>query len=200
MATHSKIHPFTEWAITRLNEMDATVATLETKIEELQQDARMTAEKALADMRVRRDAFKMFIDQNRENSETAWKNGIAKLETDWDAFESDVEQHAEAAKESIEQYQSAFRARADAQIRAWQTSAERIRREAAQFSSAQKANVEDALEHLKQDAETQKAKLERLKAASGQTWSALNSALAESRAAFDRANETAHKAFESAQH
>jgi hypothetical protein len=198
MVEHSNIHHFTEWAKARLDEMEATVATLEIKTGELQQDARSTAEAALSDMRARRDAFKMFVDQNRDKNEAAWKSGIAKLESDWDAFESDVEQHVKATKDSAEQYQSAFHARADAQIKAWQATADRIRNEATQFGTDQKAKVEDALDHLKQDAETQKAKLEGLKAASGQTWSALNNALSESRAAFDRANQQAHKAFESA--
>ena len=53
MLEHSAIHFYLNWAKERIDEMDATLASLETKASKLQADARAKANQALADMRKR---------------------------------------------------------------------------------------------------------------------------------------------------
>ena len=48
---------------------------------------------------------------------------------------------------------------------------------------------------MKDDADAAQAKLDKLSRAGTESWSALNTALGETRAAFDRANQTAQDAF-----
>jgi len=43
MATQSSIHFYLNWAKERIDEMDATLASLETKLSEVQADARVKA-------------------------------------------------------------------------------------------------------------------------------------------------------------
>ena len=58
MSQHSAIHFYLNWAKERIDEMDATLASLEAKVSELQADARTKANHALADMRKKRDDFR----------------------------------------------------------------------------------------------------------------------------------------------
>jgi len=58
MPEHSAIHFYLNWAKERIDEMDATLASLEAKASELQADARSKANQALADMRKKRDDFR----------------------------------------------------------------------------------------------------------------------------------------------
>lgn len=65
MTSRSGIHVYTEWAKSRLDEMDAAVSSMEAGIKDLQAQARTNAESALADMKTKRDAFSAQIDESR---------------------------------------------------------------------------------------------------------------------------------------
>jgi predicted phage gp36 major capsid-like protein len=58
MVTQSNPHFFTNWAKERLDEMDAAVTSLESKVAEVQADVRDKAEKILAELRKQRDDFR----------------------------------------------------------------------------------------------------------------------------------------------
>jgi hypothetical protein len=51
MSKHSAIHFYLSWAKERMDEMDATLASLEGKISEVHADARAKANQALSDMK-----------------------------------------------------------------------------------------------------------------------------------------------------
>ena len=61
MATQSSIHFYLNWAKERIDEMDATLASLETKVSEVQADARVKANQILADLRKKRDDFRSTV-------------------------------------------------------------------------------------------------------------------------------------------
>jgi hypothetical protein len=58
--------------------------------------------------------------------------------------------------------------------------------------------MEAAIERMKADASEADARLQKLKEAGKESWGALSAALAESRKAFDRANQTAYDALKRA--
>ena len=80
MATQSSVHVYLNWAKERLDEMDATLASFESKVGQLRGDVRAKAESTLADMRARGDAFRETIKKEREANEAAWARVKAALE------------------------------------------------------------------------------------------------------------------------
>jgi hypothetical protein len=198
MTKQSHMHNYLNWAKERLDEMDATLALFESKVGELQGDAHAKAESALADMRAKRDAFRETIKKEKEMSETDWTRAKAKLEADWNAFEVSVQKYIDAAGVKGEQQKAAFQVRADAQRKAWQDSIDKFENAAAGFAADRKAEVESAVERMKADAAAAEAKLEKLKGAGTESWSSYRKALAETRTAFDHANQQAHDAFKGA--
>tara|TARA_R110002096_G_scaffold420745_1_gene626006 strand:+ start:471 stop:1073 length:603 start_codon:yes stop_codon:yes gene_type:complete len=198
MTKHKKNHAYTEWAKSRLDEMDATIFVLEDKVENLEADASKKAETALDEMRSWRNSFKARIDENLQNSEEAWADIKTHLDNDWDQFESSVQARISAGKDDAEQYKEAFKARAEAQVKGWQTAITELKNEAVKFKIDRSADVEKAIAKMKAKATDVEVKLDRLKKAESQTATALNSALSETRKAFEKANKKAHKAFKDA--
>ena len=102
MVTQSNIHFFTNWAKQRLDEMDATVASLEGKAAEVQADVRDKAKKVLADLGKQRDDFRDTMKTQSEVNEAAWIQAKAKLEADWRLFEVEVKKYVESFSKQIE--------------------------------------------------------------------------------------------------
>ena len=101
MSQHSAIHFYLNWAKERIDEMDATLASLEAKASELQADARAKANQALADMRKKRDDFRDTLKKQADANEAVWIKEKARLQSEWNAFEADVEKISRApAKKS----------------------------------------------------------------------------------------------------
>ena len=69
---------------------------------------------------------------------------------------------------------------------------------ATELSADRRNDIDEALKRMKADASEAEAKFQKLTRAGTESWTALNGALAESRAAFDRANQAAWDAFKRA--
>jgi len=194
MTTTSNIHPFAEWAKSRLDEMDAALAVFETKVDDAEAGTREKADTAIENMKKHRDAFKARIQTERDSDVNAWGEANAQLETEWHGFERNVETYWESAGDKAGAYAAAFKAQADAQQKAWNDTATRIKAATVTFQADSKADVAKAVakaEHIAQDAG---AKLENLNKAGKTSWGAMQSALTESREAFDAANSKAQTA------
>ena len=113
-------------------------------------------------------------------------------------FEASVQKYIDTAGEQIGQQEAAFRASAEAQLKAWQGVIDEFQTSAKGFAADRKADVESALNRMKVEAETAKAKLAGLNRAGNESWSALKTGLAETRAAFDRINQAVNDAFKRA--
>lgn len=198
MTKESKVHPYIEWAKSRLDEMDATLSTLQGKVEELGGDARVKAKAALSDMQVQRDAFKGFFDKNLESAESVWEAQASKLKKEWKSFEDEVETYVKSTKNNAEQYEAAFTARADAQVKAWQEMMNTAFAAAAKFPEERKAEFDDAVTKMKSEADAAEKRLAAMKKAGQESWSSLDAALSDSRKAFDKATEDMQKAFKRA--
>lgn len=198
MPAQSSMHMYVNWAKERLDEMDATLALFEKKVAEVRADARAKADSALADMRTKRDAFRDVLKTESKASEAEWTRAKAALESDWSAFEAAVQKYVDAAGKQLEQQEAAFRARATAQAKAWRGAMDQLHGSMADFAADRRADVDSALKRMKVEADAAQAKLDKLSGAGTEAWSAMIAALAETRAAFDRANQAASDAFKRA--
>jgi hypothetical protein len=198
MVTQSNIHFFTNWAKERLDEMDATVTSLEGKAAEVQADIRDKAKKVLADLRKQRDDFRDTMKKQSEANEAAWIQAKAKLEADWRLFEAEVKKYVESFGKQIEHQQATFKLQADAQLKAWREAADKLGSDAKKFASERRGDSDAAVKRMNADAVEAEKTLEKLSQAGTQSWSALMAALTETRTVFDRANEAAREAFKRA--
>lgn len=77
MATERSIHYYLNWAKGRIDEMDATLASLEATIGAMQADARKKGQLILADLRKKRDDFRDTVTKQAESNEADWIKGAA---------------------------------------------------------------------------------------------------------------------------
>jgi hypothetical protein len=195
MSAPSNIHFYVNWAKERLDEMEATLTSLEAKVGGVQSEVRGMAEKVLTELRKKRDEFRDTIKKNTEANETAWITAKAKLEADWKVFEADVTKYVESFGKQVEQHQAIFEQQAAAQLNAWREAADKFATDAREFAAERRTEIDATLKRMQADAATAEEKLKKLNEAGVQSWSALKAALAETRTAFDRANLAAREAF-----
>jgi DNA repair exonuclease SbcCD ATPase subunit len=195
MATHSRIHFYLNWAKERIDEMDATLASLESKVSEVHADARVKANQVLADLGKKRDDFQSTVKKQAEANEAAWIKAKAQLETEWSAFETEVKKYVDTFGKKIEQQQATFKLQAAAQLKAWREAADKLRTAGKEFAAERQGEIDATVKRMEADAAVAEERLQKLNQAGMQSWSALMGALTETRAAFDRANQAAQEAF-----
>jgi hypothetical protein len=198
MPTHSSIHFYLNWAKERIDEMDATLASFEGKVSEVQADARAKANQTLADMRKKRDDFRDTVKKQAQANEAGWIREKARLESEWNAFETEAKKYVETFGKQIEQQQATFERLATAQVKAWRQAADNLRTAGKEFAAKHQSEIDATVKHMEADAAAAEEKLQKLNQAGIKSWSALMGALGETRAAFDRANKAAQEAFKRA--
>jgi hypothetical protein len=198
MSTQGNIHFFANWAKERLDEMDATLTSLEGKAAEVQADARDRANKVLTDLRKNRDAFRDAIKKYSGANEAAWTSAKTRLETEWSAFQADVKKYVESYGKKFELQQATFKHQAAAQLKAWREAGDKLASAANEFTAERRGEIEANVKRMKADAVAAEEKLLKLNQAGTQSWSVLTAALTETRAVFDRANQAAREAFKRA--
>lgn len=198
MVTQGNINFFVNWGKERLDEMEATLTSLEASAAEVQSDVREKAAKVLADLGRQRDAFRDTLKKQSQAGEAAWSEAKTKMEADWRVFEAEAGKYVESFGKQLEQQQTTFKLQADAQLKAWREVADKLGGDAKKFASERRADIDVALKRMNADAAEAEKKLEKLKQAGTHSWSALMTALTETRHAFDRANEAAREAFKRA--
>ncbi len=198
MSEQSSMHFNLNWAKERIDEMDATLASLESKASQLRPDAKAKIDKLVADLNKQRAEFQATFKRQAEAGETAWERAKAQLVSLWNRFEAEVKAYLESTGEQIDQQQATFRSVAAAQMKAWQEAADKFQGAATKLAADRRADMDAAVERMKADASEADARLQKMKEAGKKSWAALSAALAESRKAFDRANETAYDALKRA--
>jgi len=126
-----------------------------------------------------------------EAGEAAWQRVKVELEGQWNSFEGQLKAYFEIAGKQIEQQQATFGEVAAAQAKAWGEAAEKFHGDAAKVVAARRADIDAAVKRMKADASEAQARLQKVKQTGSEPWSAMSAALAESRKAFDRANQAA---------
>ena len=109
MAQHSSIHFYFDWAKERLDEMDATIASLESHADRVHATDAKAAREFRAELRKRRDAFKSDMDKQDKTAESAWVRAKHQLESGWADFEDDVTTYIGRFDKTIEEGRATFR-------------------------------------------------------------------------------------------
>jgi hypothetical protein len=194
----SNMHFYLNWTKERIDEMDAALASLEAKASQVQVDSKAKADQLIADLKKRRDEFQATAKKQAEAGEVAWKGTKTQLESQWHGFETQVKTYVETLGKQVQQQQATFRDVAAAQVKAWREAADKFHEQAAKVAAARRGDVDVAVKQMKADASEAEARLQKLKQAGSESWSALSAALADSRRAFDRANQEAWDALKRA--
>jgi hypothetical protein len=188
-------HPHLAWAMWGLDEIEATLRSIENRVHH-RPEVRTKAESAMADMRAARDALRTSIEQYGQVNETAPVRSKVALESQWAAFEDSVQTYLEAVGKQVTEQETIFRARAEAQSRAWQQAIGNLHKSASKFAVHRRDENEAAVKRLESEADAAKVKLDDLNKAEGASWAAMKSALTETRTALDRAHQTVLHAIE----
>lgn len=198
MPEQSSMHGYVSWAKQRIDEMDAALASIEAKLGEVKADSKEKANQVVSDLKKRRDEFRAKIKGQADTGQAAAQAHKAQLDSQWREFEAQVKTYFDTAGKQIEQQQATFRQIADAQAKAWSDAANALHNEATKIATARRADVDSAIKQMKADASEAEAKLQKLKQTGAESWATLSAALAESRKAFDRANQEAWEALKRA--
>jgi hypothetical protein len=140
-----------------------------------------------------------FSSEMKKQSEAGdWEQAKAKLETEWNGFQTDFKAFVERFGEHLKQQKATFEGVAAAQVKAWQESTQKLRAFSEEMAASRRAQIDTAVQQMKAEASAAEANLQKLAKAGSESWSALSARLAESRAAFDRANQAAWDTFKRA--
>lgn len=198
MPTQNSIHFYIDWAKERLDEMDATLTSLEGKAGAVQADAHDKAAKILADLRSNRDGFRDTVKKQAEANEAAWIGVKKELESEWSAFEAEVQKYVESFGKQVELQDATFKLQAEAQLKAWRDAAEKLGSTANEFVAERRGDIDAAVTRMKTEAGAAEERLQKLNQAGAQSWSVLMAALTETRAVFDRASQAVRDEFKRA--
>ena len=198
MSMQSNTHFYVNWARERLDEMEATLTSLESKVAEVATDAGGAADKVLTIMRRKRDDFQNIVKKQSDTNEAAWISAQAQLEAEWSSFEAEAKKYVESFVKQAEQQQATFKLQAAAQLNAWREAADKLGFAASEFAVERRDEIDAALKRMKADAVVAEEKLLKLNEAGSQSWSVLAAALTETRATFDRANQALREQFKRA--
>lgn len=191
MPEQSSLHVYLNWAKERIDEMDAALASFEAKASQTKADLRPKVDQLIVDLKKPRDEFQASLQIVAEASEATWARTRADMEAQWNDFEAQVKTYFETVGKQIEQQQATFKDVAAAQAKAWREAADKLHDAASKVAAERRADVEAILKQMKSDASEADARLQKIRQAGSESWSVLSAALAESRKAFDRANQAA---------
>lgn len=197
MTSATQTHHFSNWAKERLAEMDATLTSIEASLGALHSETKKHTEKAVSEIRAQRDVFQEAVCKE-QHEWAAWAKAKIALDANWTSFETIVQKYMSEAWQNTEQRQATFKARAEAQRKAWQETIDVLHGKVTAFAESKKQDLDAALGHLKAEADTAKSRLETVQKAGEQSWAAMEMALEESRTAFDKASQKALEAFKKA--
>jgi hypothetical protein len=186
-------HPHLAWAMWGLDEIEATLASIENRLHG-RANVHPKAESAMVDMRLARDAFRSSIEEQLDQASLS--RSKADLERQWAAFEDSVQNYLDKVDKQVTEQETVFRARADAQRTAWLQAIDNLHTSAARLAADRRSDIETAVKHLVSEADLAKVKLDQLNKAEGASWAAKRLALAETRAALNRAHRSVLDALE----
>jgi len=149
-------------------------------------------------LKERRLEFQARAKAQAQVGEATLQASKAQLESQWLGFEAQLKTYIETVGKQVQQQQATFRNVATAQMKAWHEATDKLQNETAKTAAAKRADVDAAVKQMKADAAEAEARLQKLKQAGNESWSALSAALTESRKAFDRANQKAWDALKRA--
>jgi restriction endonuclease len=124
MPTQSSAHFFLNWTKERIDEMDATLASLESKVAEMGAESRVKADQFISDLRQKRTEFVNTVKKQGEEGGAAWETIKARLESQWRSFEIEIDRYFATFDRDVRQQQAVFQSQVTAQMNAWRETAD----------------------------------------------------------------------------
>ena len=170
MTENSSQHAYVTWTKQRLDEMDAALASIETKASRLEADAKSKATQLNADLKKRRGNFEAKVKAHLKAGEAALQASKTQLEKQWASFEAELKTYVETVGKDIDQKRTTFADIAAAQAKAWGEAVEKLQSAATEVGAENRAKVDKAIAQLRADKTEAKARLEELKRAGDEFW------------------------------
>ena len=152
MTDQSSMHAYLNWTKQRIDEMDATLASLEAKAGQMTADSKIKTDQLVADLKKRRDEFQAQAKAQVQAGGAALQASKTQLEAQWKAYEAQVKTYFDTAGKQLEQQQATFRDVANAQIKAWREAADTFYKELGKVAAARQGDVDAAVKQMKADA------------------------------------------------
>ena len=165
MTENGSQHPYVTWTKQRLDEMDAALASIETKASQLEADAKSKATQLNADLKKRREDFEAEVKAHLKAGEAALQTSKTQLEKQWASFEAELETYVETVCKDIDQKRTTFADIAAAQAKTWGEAVEKLQTAASEVGAENRAKVDKAIAQLQAGKTEAKARLEELKQA-----------------------------------
>ena len=109
MGSQSNIHFYVNWAKERLDEMEATLTSLEGKAGEVQAEARDKADKVLASLQKKRDEFRDTIQRTADTNEAAWITPRPSWKSKMGVVQTEVLKYVDSFGKQVEQQQALYK-------------------------------------------------------------------------------------------
>jgi hypothetical protein len=188
---------FMQWAKARQAEMEATIVSLTGQLSAIaaEQQARATAEAALAEMKKRRDLFRTQLEESQKRGAAVLEGVRKELEKDWQMFETATMRFFEDMKDSASAQREAFRVRSEAQAAAWKSAIDGFQKDSVALQDTARKQADAWLEQTKTQAKAAREKLDEAAKVQSDNWQVFSRALTESRSAFDEALRKSMDAF-----
>jgi uncharacterized phage infection (PIP) family protein YhgE len=194
MNGQTSIHFYLNWAKERIDELDAMLTSMESKARSADAASRAKVAQVVSDMQDKRNEFSEFVTKQSAAGAGALTQARAQLDAQWRSCETEWTKLIESLGQEADQ-KATFQGLAEAQLAGWRNLLDGMQKAMSTATTERRSEAEAALNKIKEDAASSDATLKKMTAAGVESWRAFNTALAESRAAFDRANEAAQKAF-----
>src|SRR4051812_16143686 len=189
----SSISFFMNWANERIGEMDATLVSLESKPGQIEPDSNSRASLTIIALRHKRDEFRALLDKHATAKNPALTRIKRRLQVQWNAFSAEVSEYMETAGVEKHLHKNTFTVQVAAQIKAWHEVADRIHLVAGELAIEPRDKLEATAIRMKAAAAAAERILQNMAQSRTESWSSLSAALAETRGAFDRANQAAQE-------
>jgi SOS-response transcriptional repressor LexA len=125
MFGHSSAHFQLNWVKERIDEMDASLASLERSARKAKSQSSSDAKRLVAALKKRRARFETIVKKQAKDNDIAWQRGRAQLEAEWKKFEAEAAHHLKTATQQVEQ-KVAFRRASGVQARALRGAVEKL--------------------------------------------------------------------------
>jgi uncharacterized phage infection (PIP) family protein YhgE len=195
MNGQTPVHFYLNWAKERIDELDAMLTSMESKARSADSASRAKVAQVISDMQGKRNEFSEFVNKQSSAGAAALAQARGQLDAQWRSCESEWTKLIEPLGQEADQQKATFQGLAEAQLAGWRNLLDGMQSAMSAATSERRSEAEAVLNKIKEDAASSDAQLKKMTAAGVESWRAFNTALAESRAAFDRANEAAQKAF-----
>jgi len=189
------VHLYLNWAKERIGEFDAMLTSMEGKPQSADAASRDMVAQFVSDMQRKRNEFLAFVDKQNAAGAAALTQARAQLEAQWQACESEWTKLSETLGQEASQQKATFQGPVEAQLAGWRNLLDTMQNAMSAATSERRSEVEAVLNKIKEDGTSSDTNLKKMASAGVESWRAFNTALTESRAAFDRAIEAAQRAF-----